>query len=248
MDPILVTGGTGRLGSLVVDRLVAHGVPVRVLSRQHRASRPGATFVAGDLVADRGLAAALDGCATVVHCATDRKGDAAAARHLVRAAPPGAHLVLVSIVGIERVSFGYYRTKLDVEDIVTGSGHPWTVVRATQFHEFILGGLRGLVRLPAVPVPSRFPVRPVDTGEVADRVVARALGEPAGRVPDVAGPEVRSFADLARGYLRHRGSRRPVVPIRLPGLGAVAAGGLLPDPDTVDAGRITWEEFLARRS
>ena len=53
MDPILVTGGTGRLGSLVVDRLVAQGAAVRVLSRQPRPSRPGVAFVAGDLVADR---------------------------------------------------------------------------------------------------------------------------------------------------------------------------------------------------
>jgi uncharacterized protein YbjT (DUF2867 family) len=138
-SPILVTGGTGTLGRQVVARLLDAGRRVRVLSRRPRAPRPGVELVVGDLMKDGGAGAAVDGVATVVHCASDNKGDAAATRALTAAAAQAAvtHLVYVSIVGVERLSFGYAKAKLDCERIVAGSGVPWTTLRATQFYDMI---------------------------------------------------------------------------------------------------------------
>src|SRR5262249_57521960 len=84
-----------------------------------------------------------------------------------------------------------------------------------------------------LPVPAGVRFQPVDTGEVAARLVELALGSPAGLVPDIAGPEVHSMADLLREYLRARGARRLLVPVRLPGQAAraVRAGAnLAPHP------------------
>jgi uncharacterized protein YbjT (DUF2867 family) len=250
----LVTGGTGTLGRLVVQRLAGAGRDVRVLTRRDprsQAGEDGVQFMTGDLLAGSGIEAAADGVSAIVHCASDNKGDAEATRNLVEAARVGGekpHLLYISIVGADRVTFGYVRAKLEAERIVAGSGLPWTTLRATQFFELILDGSRKLARLPVVPVPAGFPTQPVDAGEVAARLAELTLGEPAGRVPDMAGPQVLGFADLVRGYLRASGRKRPVLPVWLPGLRRIRDGALIPEPsaEALIAER-TWGDFLADR-
>jgi uncharacterized protein YbjT (DUF2867 family) len=249
LPPILVTGGTGTLGQQVVQRLQQAGRHVRVLSRHSR----GPLVVTGDLATGAGLPAAVQGAGTIVHCASERKGDADAARNLVWAAshaqadlgPP--HLVYISIVGVDRFPHGYYRSKLEAEGVIAGSGLPWTTLRATQFYELIRRGAAPLAKLPVIPVPAGLVVQPADSGEVAARLAELALGEPRGRAPDMAGPEVLSFADLIRSYLRVTGRRpRPVVPVWVPGLGPIRAGALCPRPGSgATLGRRTWPEYLA---
>jgi uncharacterized protein YbjT (DUF2867 family) len=150
--------------------------------------------------------------------------------------------------GLDRTMFGYYASKLAAERVVTGSGLPWTILRATQFHELILMAARAMSRLPVVPVPTGMRLQPVEADEVAVRLAELALGPPAGLVPDVAGPEVRSAGDLLRDYLRAEHRHRAIVPLRLPGTAARAlrdGANLAPDRAV---GRRTWEEFLAGRA
>ena len=125
------------------------------------------------------------------------------------ATEPAPHLLYVSIVGVDRVPFGYYRAKLAAEEVFAGSGLPHTILRATQFHDLVRTVLAWAARAPVLLVPA-MPDQPVDAGEVADRLVALAAGEPRGRVPDLGGPEVRDFRELAATYLRATGRRRPV--------------------------------------
>src|SRR5262249_61895127 len=105
-----------------------------------------------------------------------------------RPPPPPPHVVYISIVGSDLVSFGYVRAKLECERLVSGSGLPWTTLRATQFYDLILKGAPTLARLPVVPVPAGFVIQPVDSGEVAARLAGLALSEPARRLPDMGGP------------------------------------------------------------
>lgn len=151
-----------------------------------------------------------------------------ATRHLVEAAARAGspHLVYVSIVGIDHLpAWGYPRAKLQAEQVVADSGLPWTILQATQFYDYVLVGLRRMARLPVVPVPAGFLVQPIDPDEVAARLVELTLGEPAGRVPDMGGPRVISWADMLRGYLRASRRRRWLLPVRIPGTRAVRAGG-----------------------
>ena len=255
---MLVTGGTGTLGSLVVPRLRDAGGEVRVLSRRSRAAEEGVELVTGDLATGEGIEAAVEGAEIILHLAGSTKGDEEKARHLVRAASrAGArHLVYISVVGADRVPvvsgvdramFGYFASKLGAERVVADSGIPWTTLRATQFHDLMLTTVRGMARLPVVPVPSGFRFQPVDAGEVADRLAELALGTPAGLVPDLAGPRTYALADLLRGYLRAACKHRLIVPLRVPGRAARAfrdGANLAPDRAV---GRRTWEEFLADR-
>jgi uncharacterized protein YbjT (DUF2867 family) len=165
--------------------------------------------------------------------------------------------VYISVVGADRIPvasrldrsmFGYFESKLAAEKVVEGSGLPWTTLRATQFHDLILTVAQALAKLPVAPLPAGFRVQPIDADEVAARLVELALGEPAGRVPDMGGPRVYGAADLLRGYLRaSKRRRRSIVPVWLPGRAARAfrdGANLAPEQAV---GHRTWEEFLAER-
>ncbi|GAA3168700.1 MULTISPECIES: SDR family oxidoreductase [Streptomyces] len=244
MSTILVTGGTGTLGRHVGERLRTDGHDVRVLSRH-------AVPYAVDLrQGGSALDAAVTGADTVVHCATSpRGGDEKAARNLLTAARRAgvAHLVYISIVGVDRVPFGYYRSKLAVERMFEDSGLAWTVLRTTQFHDLLLTLFDGMARLPVLLLPARVKDQPIEVTEVAGRLADLAGAEPAGRVDDMGGPEVRTFDSLARAYLRATGRRRAVakVPLRGAAYHAFREGGHLAPAQAV--GRTTFDEFLAQR-
>src|SRR5216684_8659147 len=171
MQHILVTGGTGTLGRLVFSRLRDAGCKVRVLSRRSREAAEGIQFVTGDLETGEGVEAALEGAEIIVHCAGSSKGDEEKALNLVRAASrAGArHLVYISVVGadripvvsrVDRAMFGYFASKLAAEQVVAGSGLPWTTLRAAQFHDLILIVAEQMAKLPVIPVPAGFRFQP----------------------------------------------------------------------------------------
>lgn len=247
---VLITGGTGTLGRHVVPLLRATGAPLRVLSRTPHKPRDGVQYVTGDLRTDDGVAAAVEGARTVLHLAGGPKGDEVAARNLSRAAVNAgvAHLVFISVVAADRVPLSYFRTKLAAEQAVSGSGVPWTTLRAAQFHDLVLTVMHGLARSPVVPVLSGVRAEPVDVRDVAPRLVELALGEPAGLVPDLAGPEVRRFDDLTRAYLRVRDRRRPTIPVPMPGAaGRVYRAGQNLAGDEARRGTRGWDDFLTER-
>ncbi|MGY5102346.1 SDR family oxidoreductase [Streptomyces sp. 900105245] len=244
MTTILVTGGTGTLGRVVTDELRAGGHEVRVLSRH---ARPYAVDLREG---GPGLDTALAGVETVVHCASSpRGGDEKAAAHLIEAARRATvgHLLYISIVGVDRVPFGYYRSKLAVERQIEDSGLGWTVLRTTQFHDLVVSVLRGLAKSPVLVLPAGVADQPVEVTEVARRLAELAIAAPAGRVPDMSGPQVRSFDSLARSYLRATGRRRPIVRLPLFGkaYGAFRAGGHLAPDHAV--GKVSFEQHLAHR-
>jgi len=253
-SPILLTGGTGNLGRLLVPRLRAAGLRVRVLSRHPGEPADGVEHVTADLSTGAGVAEAVAGAQTILHAAGSTKGDEIKADHLVRAAAGAAHIINVSVVGADRVPvvsavdramFGYFASKRAAEIVIAESGRPWTTLRATQFHELTLTVARQMARMPVIPVPAGVRFQPVDAGEVADRLVELALAAPAGLVPDIAGPRIYGMDELVRGYLRATGKRRLLVPLRLGGdaYRAVRSGAQLA-PDRA-VGRRTWEDFLA---
>lgn len=258
ISPILVTGGTGTLGRLVIPRLRDAGYDVRVLSRRTHEATDGVQFVTGDLAKDEGIEAALKGTRIIIHCAGSAKGDEKTTRHLVHAASRAgiSHLVYISVVGadripvtggIDRALFGYFEAKLAAERVVAESGLPWTTLRATQFHDTFLIMGRQMAKMPVVPVFAGVSFQPINADEVAARLVALALGNPAGLVAEMAGPRVYPMADLLRGYLKACRKHRLIMPIRLPGKAAraVRAGANLAPDRGVGLG--TWEGFLAER-
>ena len=243
MTTVLVTGGTGTLGSPTVKHLRAADYDVRVLSRQ---SDHGLTT--GDLLTGEGIAEAVADVDTIVHLSTG-KSDVQAASNLLTAARASGvgHLVLMSIVGINDIPLPYYRGKVAIEQLVTESTVPFTILRSTQFHTLIERIFTAQRASPAILAPS-FQVQPIDPAEVATRLVALVGAAPAGKVADIGGPAARSVRQFAAIWARSTGSRKPVWPLRLPGktFAGFAAGGILVPGDPY--GRLTFEEFLSKRA
>src|SRR5215218_6931533 len=200
---VLVTGGTGRLGQRLLQPLQDAGHRVRRMSR--RGAGPGG--IRGDLATGGDLDTALAGAELVVHAASDPRRDpwqvdVAGTRRLVEAVDRDRlqHLVYISIVGVDRIPYGYYRAKFAAEQVLLASGLPVTLLRVTQFHDFADFLLDQARRGPVLPVPMGWRVQPVDVGEAAGHVVEVA-GRPAtGGVVEFGGPEDVSAADLARSW------------------------------------------------
>jgi uncharacterized protein YbjT (DUF2867 family) len=254
-SPILLTGGSGTLGRRVTPLLQATGHRVRILSRTTHLRRNDAEFVVGDLTTGDGVEAAVEAVELVIHCGGSPKGDDHKTETLIKAARRAGvkHLVYISVVGadrvpvvsgIDRAMFGYYAAKRASEQLIARSGLPWTTLRATQFHDAILTAVAAMAKLPVVPVPAGVRFQPVDVDEVAARLAQLALDDPAGLVPDIAGPRVYEMADLLRSYLRAHGKHRLVLPVKLIGAAgrAIRAGANLNMERAI--GRRTWEQFL----
>lgn len=251
---ILVTGATGVLGREVLARARRTGLPVRAMTRRTELpDDPGVTWVTADLKTGAGVDEALDGVTTVVHCASDvrhPKNDIPGWHHLLDSARRAGvgHIVNISIVGIDRIPYRYYRIKLEGERLLAASGIPWTNLRATQFPELLNAAFRVLSKLPVVLVPTKTACQPVDQGEVADRLVALALAAPSGQATEMGGPTVYTADDLARTWCRAVGKKRRIVAVRIPGkLGASFRSGALTTPEHATGVR-TWEEYLAGKS
>ncbi len=200
---LLITGGTGTVGRPTVTALQLAGLEPRILSR-----REAKGHIVADLQRGTGVASALDGVTTLLHLATNRRSDARATQNLVHAARSAGvkHLIYLSIVGVDQIPLGYYQSKFDCEKIIAESGVPHTILRATQFHDFVADFLRPQRRLPRV-ITIDVPVQPISTAAVAARLVELVAAEPArGRVDDLGGPEVLPLAEFARQWLTARGA------------------------------------------
>jgi uncharacterized protein YbjT (DUF2867 family) len=243
---VAVAGGTGVVGRYVVEELAAAGQEPVVLSRSK-----GVDLLAGGA----GLDAALDGVETVIDVSNVTTTSAtkavaffdAVGRNLLDAGARAGvrHHVVLSIVGIDRVGLGYYRGKLRQEHVVKNGPVPWTVLRATQFHEFAAQTLDRVPK-PLAVVP-RMRTRPIAAHEVARHLVQLAMTPARGMSPDLAGPRVEQLVDMVRRLLRARHERRLVLPVKMPGAtGAAMTGdGQLP----LAAGPLgsqTFDEWLAQ--
>jgi uncharacterized protein YbjT (DUF2867 family) len=242
MKTILVTGGTSPPGRSAVATLRAAGHDVRVLSR-----KPGDGQLRGDLTTGEGVAAAVDGVDTVLHLATSRgHADVRQAEHLIEHARTAGvgHLIFLSIVGVDQIPMPYYRDKLAVERLITEI--PFSVLRATQFHNLVDQLLTAQRFLPFLLAPA-VSLQPISVDDVADRLTELAEGPPAGRVPDLGGPEQLTVPTLAGAWRRAKHSRRPVLPIRLPGKAfhAYAAGAAM--LATVQPSSRTFDDYLSQR-
>ncbi|MDQ0733142.1 SDR family oxidoreductase [Arthrobacter sp. B1I2] len=241
---IAVAGGTGTVGRHVVVIARERGHRVVSLSRTEGV----------DLVTGRGLDQALQNVETVIDVAgiqaisTKKAVDffTNATQNLLAAEKKAGvtqHVVL-SIVGIDKANSGLYAGKLVQEDEVKHGGIPWTLIRSTQFHEFVPMSIKAASLGPLVFVPTMF-TQPVAAKEVAAALVNAAEAGPKGRIPDLGGPRKEQLKGLVAAYLAKTQQKKRIVPLRVPGpMGkAMRKGELIPAPGSA-VGRQTFLEWL----
>ncbi|MGH3385701.1 MAG: SDR family oxidoreductase [Nocardioidaceae bacterium] len=250
---VLVTGASGTLGRTVLPRLLVDGHEVVALSRRDRAAED-VTWRRADLATGAGLSDAVVGAEAVVHLASApyKRGyttevDVHGTRRLASAAAAAGvdHLLYVSIVGIDKIPFGYYRTKLAAETIVRESGVGWSILRATQFFQLMDLALSYAAKLPVMIGDPGIAGQPVDPRDVADRIARRLSAGPSGSIEEYGGPETMGFDDGVRAWLSARGKRRPLVRVTVPGKLARAFRGGHLTTAAQPTGRITWHDWLA---
>jgi uncharacterized protein YbjT (DUF2867 family) len=242
---IAVAGGTGTVGRYVVDSLSASGHEPIILTRS-----TGVDLRTGD-----GLLTRLAGVDAVVDATSVRTTTADVSERFFRAVTSTLlaaevkanvrHHLAISIVGAAELGTAYFAGKRVQEELVMAAEGRWTIVRATQFHEFIHQVMPPGALGPLQIVPT-FVSQTVAASEVGAVVARLATESPAGLTEDVAGPSVERMADLVRRYLRATGSKRPVLEVPIPGAWgrSLRDGSLLPKGKAI-LGMQTFDEWLA---
>ncbi|HEU4540258.1 MAG TPA: NAD(P)H-binding protein [Jiangellaceae bacterium] len=244
---IAVAGATGRIGSLTVMALEDDGHDVVRISRS----------LGVDLLTGQGLDAALTAVEAVVDVtngpAANRTETMAyfgtATRNLLTAEERAGvrHHVLLSIVGIDRVEgSAHYAGKRQQERLVTAGPVPWTIVRATQFHDFA-AMVASWTEQDGAAMIAPLLVQPIAPADVADILAEIATGEPQGRCVDIAGPEPQDLVDMARRTLSARGREVKLVPTWSAGFGPEMAGNVLLPGERARIAPTTFDEWLAQQ-
>ncbi|GHB67616.1 LysR family transcriptional regulator [Streptomyces cirratus] len=223
-----VIGGTGLIGSQVV----------RVLNAAGHEAVPHSQSTGVDVISGQGLDEAVARADVVVNLTNSPTFDEASPaffqtsmENLLTAAQKGGigHFVILSIVGADQVpELDYYRAKVLQENILAAGPIPYSIVRATQFMEFIDAVLSwttdgDTVRLPATPI------QPIASKDVANAVAEVAAGAPLNGIHNIAGPEIFPLDELGRTTLSHKGDNRTVVTDPTAGMFAVVKGDVLTD-------------------
>jgi uncharacterized protein YbjT (DUF2867 family) len=241
---IAIAGGTGVVGKPTVEAVRAAGHEAVVLARSQGV----------DIITGTGLDAALEGVDAVIDTAniSTLNADAAteffttATGNLVKAAERAGvgHLVLLSIVGIDKMPYDYYAGKVAQEKVVESSPVPWTIQRATQFHEFAAQMFEGAKAGPLHLAP-RARTQPIAAAEVGARLASVASGTPQGRARDIAGPREEALDAMVKAYAKAKGHRGWVPSISIPTkqMKGMRQGLALPGPDAI-LGTQTFAEWI----
>ena len=206
---IVVIGGTGLIGSKVVSKLNALG---------HNAV-PAAPKTGVNTLNGEGLAEALTGAEVVVDLANSPTFDEAAidffktagknVAEAEKAAGVGHHIAL-SVVGTEKMGVSpYFLAKQAQEDLIRGSGIPYTIIHATQFMEFLRGIGQSAVVGDEIHLSHAY-IQPMAAEDVADAVTAVALAQPANTIVEIGGPEKFHLDEIIGKVLAFDGDTRPI--------------------------------------
>lgn len=253
MSKVLVTGGSGGLGSELVPRLREAGHDVRIGSSRPKPAdlEPGLEWAQGDLITGEGLAGSVAGAESVIHAASSpfketREADIEGTKRLLEASKAAgvSHFYYISIVGVDRMTLPYYKAKWAAEQAVEAADVPYTILRATQFHSLLDTFLKVVFRRgPFLFLPGAAKFQLIDTSEVAAHMAETFAKGPSGRLPDIGGPEVQTAGEIYDAWSKVSGEKPMRIPV--PALGPLGgfAKGLNCCPEN-KFGKITWAEWL----
>ncbi len=250
MSTVAVAGSTGAAGTPLVRALRSRGHRVVELARSRgvdlRTARLDQALQDADTVVDvSSVLTTRRRTAVEFFGQTTQRLLAAAEQVGVR------HYVVLSIVGVDDIDYGYYAGKRVQERLVRSAGVAHTILRATQFHEFAAQMLHRMSFGPVAVLPA-MQSQPVSAAEVAD-VLADLVddgraGAPSRAAPlELAGPEGLTLIDMVRRYQRRIRDRRVALSLPVPGRAGwlMRHGGLLPHGSTFRTGGVTFEQWLS---
>ena len=249
---ILVTGGTGMLGKELVKILSENRITYFTTSRRcdvkdcYKIDLKNAEY--------EEIKKAMEGKKIIFHLASDTKRfskavDVGGTEKLVQAAKENKieHFIYISIVGIENVPLGYYKNKLGAEKVIAHSGIPYTILRSTQFHDFIDIILTKLLKGPIILLPKRFKIQPIDTRVVAMEMFKLYGSEAQNKILNIGGPEVLTLEEALLKRLKVMRMNKAI--LNLPLFGKVSSqirrGSLTCIEESIESQ--IWEEYVEKK-
>lgn len=262
---ILITGGTGVLGTVLAQELKSQNADFVLASRHLSKTQSYAKDVVQeaaktnwrklDLVKNEGVKQALEGIHTAVHLASGfgkvhgQAEDIVAIKNLIDAAQKIdlQHLIFISIVGVDKVPLAYYQTKYQVEQYIKQQKVPFTILRVTQFHNFIEAQIQQMVRLPIGFVPKKLKSQPIQLEAAAKEITKLIKAGVQNEVLNIGGKEVLDFGTFAKTLLHYTKKSKPIVNVPIIGkfMHALAEGNLT--CKEVSLKSCTWEEYLVKK-
>jgi uncharacterized protein YbjT (DUF2867 family) len=248
----LITGGGGVLGKELLHLFEQQAIPCIVASRTNPSKFSNWQHI--DLENTDTLQEATANKEVIFHLASGTKKfsknvDVEGTKRLLQKAKDNgaAHFVYISIVGIEKVPYVYYRYKLEAEQEIIRSGIPYTILRATQFHEFIDFIFQMLLKFPVAFVPKHIKVQPVHAKAVAQMLFDIGQAQPLNKTLNIGGREVLEAGDMAKSWLSAQHKTKLLLPLPLIGKAgnALNNGGLTCTEQAYQS--ITWNEWLQKK-
>ena len=248
----LITGGTGTLGKELISVFQQKSIPYSTASRTRPQRQEN--WLNLDLETGAGINEAVEGKKIILHLASSTKkisknNDLVGTQKLLQAAKKNniSHFIYISIVGIDKVPLSYYQLKLQAEKEIINSGIPYTILRATQFHDFADNMLHNLLKFPLAIIPKKIKLQPIETKIVAQQLFTITQGQPLRKTINLGGKEILELEAMVNSWLQSQ--RKSKILFGLPLIGrtlhALKNGGLTCNKKSHES--IRWEEWLKKK-
>jgi uncharacterized protein YbjT (DUF2867 family) len=244
---ILITGGAGVLGKSVCSLFQQRSIPYTTSTHEQVLKN---NMVIMNLKTGEGIKEAVSNKKIILHLASDKKhpdNDVSGIQKIlneIKLQGLNPHLIYISIIGIEQLPMTYFKQKLQTEELIKKSGISWSILRATQFHNYVDQILKQLMKLPIGILPKKVLVQPVDVFPVAEKLLEMSFQEPTCRTENIGGKEILSLENLSQSWMAIQNIKKPLLNLPLWGsLGNNLKKGALTCPQKTDEGR-NWQQWL----
>jgi uncharacterized protein YbjT (DUF2867 family) len=219
---ILVTGSTGQLGSTLLKQLKGSDYKVKITSRRKPEGLGHFELIYSDLSSGEGLEVAVKDVDVIIHAATSpiknsKMVEVLGFKEFLGKMKHIKHLIYPSIVGIDEIPFKYYKQKYEAEELLKNCSIPHTIVRATQFHNFVENLFISKPLFKRYIVPGNFKFQSVDVGEFASHLIGLVGKDPQGRAEDFCGPDIMTLKEMAELKIKKNNESNKVLSISFPG-------------------------------
>ncbi|MBT2642842.1 SDR family oxidoreductase [Bacillus sp. ISL-41] len=249
---ILVTGSTGQLGSTLLKQLKGSDYKIKITSRRKPEGLGQFDWVYSDLSSGEGLEEAIKDVDVIIHAATSpiknsKMVEVLGFKEFLGKMKHIKHLIYPSIVGIDEIPFKYYKQKYEAEELLKNSSIPHTIVRATQFHNFVEDLFISKPLFKRYIVPGNFKFQSVDVSEFASHLIGLVEKDTQGRADDFGGPEIMTLKEMVELKIKKNNESNRVLSIPFPGKLYQSISEGRNTNSFRKMGKITFEEYLSNK-
>lgn len=246
---VLVTGSTGQLGSALLNQLKGSDYKVKITSRRKPERMGHFEWVYSDLLSGEGLEEAVKDVDVIIHAATSptknsKDIEVTGFENFLSKLKHIKHFIYPSIVGIEEIPLKYYKLKYKAEELLKNSSIPYTIVRATQFHDFIENLFLSKPLFKRYVIPGSIKCQSVSVDEFAKHLIDLINKGPQGRIDDFGGPVIMTLREMAELKIKINNETNKIFSISLPGKLYKSFCDGKNTNSLQKAGEITFEEHL----